>query len=40
MLCLKCPGSGISWKNKHQIIGTTALRNIDKDTTLDKHWFA
>ena len=39
MLCLKCPGNGILWKNKDKIIGKVANRDIDEDTTLNEKWF-
>jgi sialic acid synthase SpsE len=39
MLCLKCPGNGILYKNKDKIIGKKANIDIDKDKTLKLDWF-
>ncbi len=39
MLCLKCPGNGILWKNKDKLIGRVANKDIDEDTTLIEEWF-
>ena len=32
---LRCPGTGISWIHREQIVGKQALRNIPKQTILD-----
>tara|TARA_R110001592_G_scaffold92047_1_gene268772 strand:+ start:1319 stop:2359 length:1041 start_codon:yes stop_codon:yes gene_type:complete len=39
MICLKCPGNGILWKNMDKVIGKVANINIDEDTTLNEEWF-
>jgi sialic acid synthase len=39
MLCLKCPGDGILWKNKDTILGKKTIKNINIDTTLKKELF-
>ena len=35
MLCLKSPGTGLKWKQRHEIIGKRCLRNIDSDVTIN-----
>tara|TARA_B100000035_G_scaffold245676_1_gene214307 strand:- start:7796 stop:8836 length:1041 start_codon:yes stop_codon:yes gene_type:complete len=39
MICLKCPGNGILWKNMDKIIGKKSLIDIDEDKTLKIEWF-
>lgn len=39
MLCLKCPGTGILWKDMNLILGKTANCDIDVDITLNKSQF-
>jgi sialic acid synthase SpsE/spore coat polysaccharide biosynthesis protein SpsF (cytidylyltransferase family) len=34
MLCLKSPGTGLSWKNRSQIVGKRAVKDIQKDVTI------
>lgn len=38
MLCLKCPGTGILWKNRDKIIGKKANIDINKDKTVLLEW--
>lgn len=39
MICLKCPGNGLLWKNMDKILGKKAIRDIESDTTLLLDWF-
>jgi len=39
MLCLKCPGNGILWKDMHLILGKKAIKDINSDTTLSLDYF-
>jgi sialic acid synthase SpsE len=39
MLCLKCPGDGILWKNVDNIIGKKVKYDIPKDTTIRAYDF-
>lgn len=39
MICLKCPGDGILWKNRKLIVGRQAKYNISEDTTLAEDLF-
>ncbi len=39
MLCLKSPGTGFKWKQRHEIVGKTSVRNIDSDVTIQKSDF-
>lgn len=39
MICLKCPGSGILWKNKDVIIGKVAISNIEPNIQLNENMF-
>lgn len=34
MLCLKSPGTGLKWKEKDQVIGKKAVKDIDADVTI------
>ncbi|MCP9236787.1 N-acetylneuraminate synthase family protein [Lewinella sp. JB7] len=40
MLCLKSPGTGLSWKNRSQIVGKISQKDIEADTTLSPEFFA
>ena len=35
MLTLKCPGTGMLWRDRHLLIGKKATRDISKDSTLN-----
>jgi sialic acid synthase SpsE len=37
---LRCPGTGILWPQREQLLGKRALRNIPKQTILDPKDFA
>ena len=39
MICLKCPGSGLLWKEKEKVVGKKANIDIDHDMTLLLDWF-
>ena len=39
MICLKCPGSGIQWKDLDKIIGKNSITEINPDTTLEYKMF-
>ena len=39
MICLKCPGNGLLWKEKNKIIGKKSNIDINNDTTLSLEWF-
>ncbi len=39
MLTLKCPGTGLMWKNRSLILGKKAIREIPEDTTLSVNDF-
>ncbi len=34
MICLKSPGNGLMWRNRQEIIGKKAKKNISVDCTL------
>ncbi|THH39515.1 N-acetylneuraminate synthase family protein [Neolewinella litorea] len=40
MLCLKSPGTGLTWKDRTEILGKTAQMDIDADATLLPEYFA
>jgi sialic acid synthase len=40
MICLKSPGTGLTWKNRTQILGKTAKKDLAPDATLWPEDFA
>ncbi len=36
-VCLKSPGTGISWENRHQVVGQTSRRSLPADVMLSPH---
>jgi sialic acid synthase SpsE len=39
MICLKCPGTGLLWKEIYKILGKRAVIDINEDITLKEIWF-
>jgi sialic acid synthase SpsE len=39
MLCLKSPGDGILWRDRHNLIGKIAIIDIDENVTLKDSYF-